>query len=98
MNENTITLKIDPQLERDCTELLGVLGLNIQTAFDIFIHQVYNYGGLPFEVRQPNCNLDTLIAMRECEDILSGKIPSKVYDNLDEMWAELDSEDDEDEP
>lgn len=34
--------------------------------------------------------------MQECEDILSGKIPAKIYNSSEEMFAELDAEDDED--
>jgi len=38
-------------------------------------------------------NAETMAGMQEVEDIISGKIPTKWYNSLEEMWADLVSED-----
>ena len=38
-------------------------------------------------------NAETLAGMQEVEDMISGKIPAKWYNSLDEMLVDLDKDD-----
>ncbi|MDR0302745.1 MAG: hypothetical protein LBI04_10600 [Treponema sp.] len=38
-------------------------------------------------------NAETLAVMQEVEDMISGKIPTKWYNSLEEMLVDLDSDD-----
>ena len=53
-------------------------------------------GGLPFELRQPRYNAETEAAMQEARDIANGKVYAKAYTSLDEFYADLDNEDNDD--
>ena len=50
-------------------------------------------GGFPFTIRQPRFNAETLAAMQEARDIMSGKIQAKSYKTTDEFIQALNAED-----
>ena len=64
------------------------LGMNLTTAFNIFVRQSLREGGIPFEIRLEQPNKETVAAMLEAERI--AKDPSvKGYNDLDELFADL---------
>ena len=68
--------------------LFTELGMNLTTAFNIFVRQSLREGGIPFEVRLEQPNKETVAAMLEAERI--AKDPSvKGYNDLDELFADL---------
>ena len=42
------------------------------------LHQVILAGGLPFEVKNPQYNAETIAAIQEARDIIAGKIPADL--------------------
>lgn len=48
------------------------------------------------EYSEPRLNSVTEAALREAEDIASGKIKAKRYSDLDELFRDLKADDDED--
>jgi len=48
------------------------------------------------ESMEPRFNAVTVAALREAEDIASGKIKAKAYSDLDELFRDLNADDDED--
>ena len=44
--------------------------------------------GIPFEIRKPRLNKETIQAMKDSEE---GKNLSKGYTDLNEMWEDLES-------
>lgn len=63
-------------------------GMNLSTAFNIFIRQSLREGGIPFGICLNPPTKETFAAMLEAEK--SGKDPSvKGYTDLDEMFAHL---------
>lgn len=44
-------------------------------------------------IKQPGYNAETLAAMQEARDIMSGKIQTKSYNSTKEMFEDLDTED-----
>ncbi len=83
-----ISIRMDADLKAQADSLFAELGMNLSTAFNIFVRQSLRRGGIPFEVQLEQPKKETLAAMLEAERI--ARDPSvKGYDNLDELFAEL---------
>ena len=68
--------------------MFSELGMNLTTAFNIFVRQSLREGGIPFAVRLEQPKKETVAAMLEAERI--AKAPSvKGYYDLDELFAYL---------
>lgn len=84
-----ISIRMDSDLKTQAEALFGELGMNLTTAFNIFVRQSLREGGIPFDISLNQPNKETVSAMLEAERIASD--PSvKGYRNLDEMFADLD--------
>ena len=55
-NTTNISIRMDADLKAQADALFTELGMNLTTAFNIFVRQSLREGGIPFEVRleQPN--------------------------------------------
>ena len=87
---STIHLRIEPEIKADVEKLLGKLGMSTTDAINIFLNQIILTGGLPFPVKIPEPNKETLAALKEAEDIRKGLVTSKaksVEDFVREMGA-----------
>ncbi len=91
MNTN-INVRVEAELKEQAQDLFNHLGLDLSTAIKIFLNRSVAYGGIPFEVCDPQYNAETMKAIRESEDILSGKLESKAYHSARELFDELDKE------
>ena len=84
-----ISIRMDSDLKAQVDALFNELGMNISTAFNIFVRQSLREGRIPFEISLNQPNKETIAAMLEAERI--GKDPSvKGYTNLDELFADLE--------
>ena len=87
-NTTNISIRMDAELKSQADELFAELGMNISTAFNIFVRQSLREGGLPFDVTLKQPNKDTIAAMLEAERI--AKDPSvKGYTDLNQLFADL---------
>lgn len=84
---DTLHIRVEPSVKQRAEETLNDLGLSITEAINVFLNQVILNDGIPFEIRKPRYNKETIQAI---EDTKNGKHLSKTYDNLDEMFEELD--------
>lgn len=83
-----ISIRMDAELKTQADALFAELGMNISTAFNIFVRQAIREGGLPFDVTLNQPNKDTIAAMLEAERI--AKDPSlKGYTDLNQLFANL---------
>ncbi len=83
-----ISIRMDSDLKAQADILFNELGMNISTAFNIFVRQSLRDGKIPFEISLNRPNAETLAAMREAERI--AKDPSvKGYTDLDKMFEDL---------
>ena len=83
-----ISIRMDTDLKAQADALFSELGMNLTTAFNIFVRQSLREGGIPFEVKLEKPNKETIAAMLEAERI--AKDPSvKGYTDLDELFADL---------
>ena len=81
------SIRMNSELKAQSEELFRALGLSLTTAIQIFLKKAVSVGGLPFDVRVPNYNPETLEAMRETEEI--GNDPNRQGLPLDMALAEL---------
>ena len=88
----TLNIRTDPAVKAQAEQVYRNFGITLTDAVNIFLHKSVMEGGLPFDMRQPNAA--TLEAMRETEDILSGRVRTKRYASARELFDELDAEDD----
>lgn len=88
MATTNVSIRMDTELKAQADELFAELGMNLSTAFNIFVRQSLREGGIPFEIRTDQPNKETIAAMLEAENI--AKDPNvKGYTDLDEMFADL---------
>ena len=84
---DTLHIRVEPSVKQKAEETLNELGLSVSDAVNVFLNQVILNDGIPFEIRKPKYNKETIQAM---EDTKNGKNLSKTFDNVDEMFEELD--------
>lgn len=60
---------MDSSLKKEADALFSDLGMNLSTAFNVFVRQALRVQGLPFEVSREVLNQDTLEAMLDAEQI-----------------------------
>ena len=83
-----ISIRMDTDLKAKADALFGELGMNMTTAFNIFVRQSLREGRIPFDISLNQPNEETVAAMLEAERI--AKDPSvKGYTDLDELLADL---------
>ena len=83
-----ISIRMDADLKAQADALFGELGMNLSTAFNIFVRQSRREGRIPFDISLDRPNKETIAAMLEAERI--AKDPSvKGYTDLDELFADL---------
>ena len=84
-----ISIRMDKDLKNAAEKLYSDLGMNLSTAFNIFVRQSLREGGIPFKITTEVPNTETISAMLEAERI--ARDPSvKGYTDMDELFAELD--------
>ncbi|MDR1827918.1 MAG: type II toxin-antitoxin system RelB/DinJ family antitoxin [Methylobacteriaceae bacterium] len=77
MSSETVNLSIrmDKRLKEQADALFAELGMNMTTALTVFVRQSVRQGKIPFEITLSKPNAETLAAIREIEDMRSGRIP-----------------------
>ena len=83
-----ISIRMDTELKAQAEALFGELGMNLTTAFNIFVRQAIREGGIPFEIKLDRPNKETAAAMREAERI--ARDPEvKGYEDKNELFRDL---------
>lgn len=84
---NTLHIRVEPSVKQRAEATLNDLGISITEAINVFLNQVILNDGIPFEIKKPRYNKETIQAI---EDTKNGKNLSKTYNSVDEMFEELD--------
>lgn len=92
MSLTSVNVRIDEEDKKIFNEICSELGLNMSTAFNMFVKSMIRTGGLPFEVKINNYNAETMKALQETNDIISGKIKRPTYKTSKELFKALDEE------
>ena len=89
-NLSNVSFRIDTDIKNQADRLFADLGLNMTTAFNIFLRQSVREGSIPFQITVNTPNTETISAMHEAERIASD--PSvKRFSDVEEALKELKS-------
>ena len=89
MSETTnFSVRMDKQVKKESEILFKELGMNLTTAINVFLRQAIRSGGFPFSVTVEQPNADTLLALRESDELLRNKT-AKRYSDVEEALEEL---------
>ena len=89
---DTLNIRIEPELKREVEATLNDLGMNIADAVTIFLKQVVMTDSIPFIIRKPKFNKETLEAIEETNEIMKHPENYKTYNNVYEMIEEIENE------
>lgn len=89
MATTPIQVRVDADVKAQANALFSILGLDMSSAVNLFLHQCVLRGGLPFAVEMPRYNEKTQEAMAEARRI-SRDPGVKGYDSAEELKAALD--------
>ena len=86
-----MSIRMDTELKKQAEAMLSDMGLNMTTAMNMFLRQVVRQGRIPFEIATDIPNAETVAAIKEMDDMLSGKITAKRYSSTKELFEDLES-------
>ena len=92
MAQTNINIRMDESLKKEYEAVLSELGLNLTSSFNIFARTVVREKRIPFEITLNVPNAETVTAMQEVEDIISGKIHAKSYASFSELLKEVEAD------
>lgn len=92
IKDTNFNMRMNKQKKTDLEELYGNLGMTLAEAVNIFFEKSLMEGGIPFDVRMPKYNKETISAINEAKDIMSGKVEAKSYGSAKELFDELDEQ------
>jgi len=85
IKSTSINVRTSEDVKKRAEVILNGLGLNISSAVNLFLKQVINYRGIPFDLRLPN--KETIDAM---EDIENNRNLDSA-DTVDEMFKKINA-------
>jgi DNA-damage-inducible protein J len=92
MSETTnLTIRMDKELKEQAEQLFSELGMNMTTAFTVFVRQAVRQKKIPFEISLNIPNAETIAAMEEANRI-SRDPNAKRYSSFEELIAEVQNE------
>lgn len=89
MSNINVTIRMDEGLKKQADELFNDLGMNISTAFNIFVRQAVREQSIPFFVSRQTPNSETLEAIKEVELMKSNPTLGKTYNDVGQMMEDL---------
>jgi DNA-damage-inducible protein J len=88
MKNVNVTLRVDEDLKKQADALFSELGMNLTTAFNVFLRQSVREQGIPFQISKNVPNAVTLAAMdaSEKDEDLYGP-----YDSVSDLMEALNA-------
>ncbi len=83
-----VTFRVDSQLKKQADILFNDLGMNLSTAFTVFLKQSVREQGIPFEISKNTPNAVTLAAMESAEN---GEDVYGPYESIDDLMEALNA-------
>ena len=84
-----VSFRVDKVLKEQAEQLFAQLGLNMTTAFNIFLRQSVREGGIPFNITINTPNAETISALMEAQQLMND--PTKKTYDVEAALAELKS-------
>lgn len=88
----TINIRIEPELKKDVEETLNDLGMNIADAVTVFFRQIVMTESIPFAIRKPKYNKETLEAIEEAKEMMKNSDKYKAFDSVEDLMEDLNNE------
>lgn len=82
------SVRMDSDIKKQCEAMYGELGIDLNTAITVFLHQSLRVGGFPFDVCLKEPNNETIEAMLEAERIARDS-SVKRYSDVEEALKAL---------
>lgn len=91
MATSNVTIRMDEELKKQAEELFADLGLNMTTAFTIFVKQAVREQRIPFIISRDVPNQQTMQAIEEIQ--MLKKAPNKkAYTSFSELLEDVQNE------
>lgn len=84
-----LSIRIEPEIKKEAEATLDYLGLTMAEAVKIFLKQVIMTDSIPFDIKVPRYNKETLEAIKEAKEI-SNNSNAKTYATVKELMEDLD--------
>ena len=90
-NAINMSFRIDKELKKQADELFKSLGMNTSVALNMFLTQSVREQALPFtpDMKTAAPSKELKKAIKEANDIASGKTKAKTYNNAKELLDDL---------
>lgn len=92
-NTTNLNVRVDSTLKKESDMLFKDLGLNMSTAINMFLTQCVKTSSIPFNISEPKPSRQLKRALKEAEHIAKHPERYKSYDNIDDLFKDLDSDD-----
>lgn len=90
MSTTNVTIRMDEDLKKQAEQLFSDLGLNMTTAFTVFVRQAVREQKIPFVISREVPNKETQEALVEGDRMLKDP-KAKKFSSVAALLEELDS-------
>jgi len=90
-----INVRTEPDIKANAESIYNSMGVSLSDAINMFLYKSISFNGLPFALNHEIPNYETIAAMKEADDIISGRIKAKSYASFRDMLDDALSEEGE---
>ena len=86
----TLCIRVDDDVKEKANKVFDDLGTNMSTAVNMYLNYCIREEEIPYEVcslKKPTNKLKR--ALKEADDIMSGKVKTKTYNTAEEMMKDI---------
>ncbi len=69
MKTTNFSIRLDKDLKKQVEKIYNELGMNLETAINVFLQKSVAVGGFPFDVKLEEPNMETCLALLEADEI-----------------------------
>lgn len=80
----SINVRVTKEVKAQAEELFASFGITLSDAINMFLHKSLMVEGLPFDLKQPKYNKETIAAFKEYDYMKAHPEEYKRYDNVTE--------------
>ena len=91
-NTTNLNVRVDSTLKEESDMLFKNLGLNMSTAINMFLIKCVKTSSIPFKIEEPRPSKELKNALKELDYMEKHPEKYKVYDNVDELFEDLDND------
>ena len=91
-NTTNLNVRVDSTLKEESDMLFKNLGLNMSTAINMFLIKCVKTSSIPFKIEEPKPSKELIKALKELDYMEKHPEKYKVYNNVDELFKDLDND------